>query len=254
MSTKALARYLYAHVPGLARLRFGAMDVTASAFAKPEYAGAAHLRIDTGLIIDVGANRGQSISALRKWAPKSRIVAFEPDPNCAQRLSQRYRNDPSVTFFDRALGSKSSSITFFSPRYGRWNCDGMAATSLKMATDWLDDPGRMYKFDAGKLSVEEYSVRCDTLDSYEFAPSLIKIHAQGAELDILRGARHTLQACNPVLLCAFPSHEVTKLLSEQGYAPFTFINGAFRPGEAKRPMTFTWFLNVRQRDTLVRPV
>lgn len=250
MNTKAFVRYLYAQVPGLAFVRFRAMDVTASTFSKPEYAGATHIDINTGVIIDIGANRGQSISALRRWAPGSKIIAFEPDPSCADVLSARYRDNPSVTFFDRALGSECANITFFAPKYGYWNCDGMAATNLDAATDWLSDPGRMYKFDARKLTVERHSVKCDTLDSYNFLPDLIKIHAQGAELDILKGARATLAACKPALLCAFPSPEVTELLMEFGYAPYVYIDGSFKPGEATRPVTFTWYLNAHHREKL----
>jgi FkbM family methyltransferase len=242
MNLKAFARFLYANVPGAAAARFGVMDLTAAQFAKPEYGGVRRLSIDDGLIIDVGANRGQSIAAFRKLAPRSRIVAFEPEPRSAERLSECYRSDKTVTIRACALGRRAGSVTFFVPTYGRWGCDGMAATSREAATKWLADPGRMYRFDETKLTVREHPVECRTLDSFELSPDLIKLHAQGEELDILKGSQATIQRHRPALMCAFPECAVTEFAANLGYRPYIFDDGTFSAGIARPPVTFTWYL------------
>lgn len=242
MNLKAFARFLYANLPGAAAARFGAMDLTAACFAKPEYGGVIPLSIDGGLIIDVGANRGQSIAAFRKLAPQARIVAFEPEPRSAARLAARYRADETVAIHACALGSRAGTVTFFVPTYGRWGCDGMSATSREAATSWLEDPGRMYRFDETKLTVREYPVECRTLDSFELSPCLIKLHAQGAELDILKGSQATIQRHRPALMCAFPVHAVTEFAFDLDYRPYIFRDGTFFPGIARPPATFTWYL------------
>ena len=109
MKTKSLVRFLYANVPGLAALRFGAMDLSASYIHKPEYKGTALLPIGNGLIVDVGANRGQSIAAFKRFAPASTLIAFEPDPRSADRLKTRYRSDTTVTIEQSALGARPIS-------------------------------------------------------------------------------------------------------------------------------------------------
>jgi len=106
MNLKALARYCYANIPGLAAARFAAKDVAASYLLKPEYGGTFLLSIGNGLIIDIGANRGQSIAAFKKWAPRSNIVAFEPEPRSAGRLTARYQADETVRIHCCALGEK----------------------------------------------------------------------------------------------------------------------------------------------------
>jgi FkbM family methyltransferase len=226
----------------VAAARFAAKDWTASFIFKPEYRGVSLLPIEGGLIVDVGANRGQSIAAFRRLAPRSPIVAFEPEPKSVARLRARYRHDPPVTIHGCALGECEGTVTFFVPTYGRWNCDGMPATDRATATEWLKNPGRMLYFDEALLKVSEVSVDCRTLDSFGLAPSLIKLHAQGAELSILKGAKETVLRHKPALMCAFPSAEVTKLLTGWGYRSYVFAGGRLNPGVAQPPMTFTWYL------------
>ncbi|MEH2510511.1 FkbM family methyltransferase [Nitrobacteraceae bacterium AZCC 1564] len=247
MHLKPVVRYLYSVVPGLAASRFAVMDMTAAWAAKPEYAGTSWFSIGDGLIIDVGANRGQSTAAFKSQAPKARIFAFEPEPRSAARLSERFRDDAFVTVQDCALGAQSGTITFFVPSYGRWECDGMAATDRATATDWLKDPGRMLRFDENKVDVKEYAVACKTLDSYNLSPSLIKLHAQGAELDILKGSIETIRRSRPALMCAFATNAFTELAAQFGYLPYIYKNETFFPGIAQRPVTFTWYLSDHHR-------
>jgi FkbM family methyltransferase len=194
------------------------------------------------LIVDVGANRGQSIAAFRKFAPDCHIVAFEPEPRSAARLTSQFRRDHTITIHDCALGQQSGVATFFIPTYGRWNCDGMSATDRQEATQWLRDPNRMLLFNEAKLTITEHPIECRTLDSYDFTPRLIKLHAQGAELAILRGSKHTISHWKPALMCAFPSAAVTDLLAGWGYRPHVYKSRRFSPGIAKHPVTFTWYL------------
>ncbi len=242
MNAKALARFLYANIPGLAAVRFAAKDLAAPYFLKPEFQGVPHLEIGNSLIVDIGANRGQSIEAFRRFSPVSRIVAFEPEPRSAARLQLRHSRDSTITVYGCALGRLAGALTFFVPRYGSWDCDGMSATDYNAATAWLRDPGRMLLFDETKLSVLEHCIECRKLDSFALAPCLVKLHAQGAEFDILAGAQMTFEQHRPALMAAFPSSAVNSLLGGWGYLPYDYRNGYFEPGMAEQPRTFTWYL------------
>jgi FkbM family methyltransferase len=242
MKLKPFARFGYANIPGVAIVRFAFKDMTAAYFAKPEYEGTIWLTKADGLIIDIGANRGQSISAFKRFKPQSRVVAFEPEPISAERLMTRFKRDRSVSIFACALGAGPGSQTFFVPLYGRWSCDGMASTTREAATEWLRDPGRMYRFDETKLTVKEHQVECRTLDSFAMSPSLIKVHTQGAELEVLHGSENTIRQHRPALMCAFASHKISHFVSDFGYRPYIFRNRRFEPGLAQRPVTFTWYL------------
>jgi FkbM family methyltransferase len=248
MNTKALVRVLYANVPGLAAARFALGDFLSPYASKPEYVGARLIR--PGLIVDIGANRGQSIEAFKRLSPGSTIVAFEPVPKAAARLAAKYKSDPAITVHDCALGERAGTITLFVPRYGRWECDAVAATSYAEATAMFHNPARIALFDESKLTVAEYTVEQRTLDSYELAPTLIKLHAaadadqtsrSGTEYAILKGARNTILAHKPALMCAFPTTAVTELLSEWGYGPRVHSNAHGRE-------TFTWYLTTTDRS------
>ncbi|WP_158255295.1 FkbM family methyltransferase [Rhodoblastus acidophilus] len=248
VSGKAFARYLYAHAPGAAWLRFALKDIAAYCVAKPEFAGVRALSLG-GLFVDVGANRGQSIAAFRRLAPGAEIVAFEPEPLCAALLLRRFGAVPRLALHACALGRDEGELSFFIPRYGRWDCDGMAATTREEATLWLRDPGRMFRFDESLLRVEDRRVACRKLDSFALSPDLIKVHAQGAELDILEGARETLRRTRPALMCAFPSADVVEFLGRLDYRPYAATRNGFAPGLAGGDATFTWFLPPARAET-----
>jgi len=250
VGAKAFARFLYASVPGAARIRFAIKDLAAQYVSKPEFGGLVPLRLGQGQIVDVGANRGQSVAAFRRLCPGSEVIAFEPDPRCAAQIRAQYDGEPKVVLYDCALGSAPRIFSIFIPRYGMWECDGMAATSREEATLWLRDRGRMFRFDERRLTVEERPVECKTLDSFALNPGLIKVHAQGAELDILRGASETLRRSGPALMCAFPTPAVIDFLQALGYRPYVYDLRAFTPGIAGEGVTFTWFLTGAHRQLI----
>jgi FkbM family methyltransferase len=240
-NAKALARYIYARVPGVAPLRFAFKDFATGFVSKPEFGGLVH--IDDGLIVDVGANRGQSIAAFRRIKPECDIVAFEPEPSSAARTAARFHGDKNVVLHNCALGYEDGVLKLFMPKYGLWDCDGMASTSYDEAVGWLLNPGCMFRFDKTKLKVHEHTVECHTLDSFKLNPALIKLHTQGTELDILKGAESTLRKSKPALMVGFPKNEVTGFLLEFGYQPHVYDRGEFLPGCADpHTTTFTWFL------------
>jgi FkbM family methyltransferase len=241
-SAKAFARFLYARIPGAARFRFALKDLAAQYVSKPEFGGVVRLVPSQGQIIDVGANRGQSIAAFRRLSPGCDVIAFEPEPRSAARLCAHFRDTAGVTIHNCALARAAGGFSVFIPRYGMWDCDGMAATSREEATLWLRDRGRMFRFDERRLSVEEYQVEWRTLDSFALSPVLMKLHAQGAELDILEGAADTLHRSRPALMCAFPVPAVVDFLQALDYRTHSYDAGGFTPGLAGGGATFTWFL------------
>jgi FkbM family methyltransferase len=243
-NAKAFARYLYARVPWVARVRFALKDLAARYVSKQEFSGIAGLAIGRGPIVDIGANRGQSVAAFLRLAPGREVVAFEPEPRAAARLREQTAGAREVTLHECALGGSPGRMSLFIPRYGMWDCDGMAAADATEATQWLSDHGRMFRFDDRLLSVKEHAVDCRTLDSFELSPALIKLHAQGAEFDILQGAVETLRRSQPALMCAFvkPFSATRAFLENLGYQPFVYTRGAFLPGVSPPDVTFTWFL------------
>lgn len=245
---KPYVRMLYAHIPGIAAARFAAKDVVETYWPKQEFRGIELLNLGGGDIIDIGAYRGNSITAFKKYKPRSRIVAFEPDPRSSTVLVNRFGHDKSISIYTVPLGSFCKPVSFYLPKYGRWNCDGRSATTYTAATEWLYDKNQLASFNRRKLTVTKKTFMSYALDYFKLAPSLIKVHAQGAEFDILHGAQNTIQKYRPVIMCAFAGlGEADDLLCNWGYTPHTYIphtgNGAsLYLGVASPPTTFTWYL------------
>jgi FkbM family methyltransferase len=64
------------------------------------------------LILDVGANNGQSIDFFRTIAPKCKIVSFEPNPDLFTKLLDKYKNDKNLTLSNLGISNKSGFLEF----------------------------------------------------------------------------------------------------------------------------------------------
>lgn len=185
--------------------------------------------------LDVGANRGQSIDAIRMKCPNAAIIAFEPNPRLADRLSRSYQNDSMIRVHPVGLGAKPQSAMLYVPSYNGFVFDGLASTSEQEAREWL--PDRLIGFRPHKLKVDTIPCSVITLDSMGLNPAFIKVDVQGAELDVLKGARRTLERCHPHLLIEAPDDAVVKMLNALGYVPCAWRNGKLLPGEYGSPNT-----------------
>jgi FkbM family methyltransferase len=138
----------------------------------------------TSNCVDVGAHAGDVLADMVRIAPQGLHIGFEPLPHLAQRLRQRL---PAVTVRDLALGDAPATATF---------------------THVLDRPGwsglRPRPTPEGaRARTEEITVTVATLDDAlpaGYVPTLVKIDVEGAELQVLQGARRTLTTHRPLLV------------------------------------------------------
>jgi FkbM family methyltransferase len=163
--------------------------------------------------VDVGANRGQILREAVRVAPSGQHYAFEPIPSVAAELARTF---PGVDCRRLALGASAGEAEFCHFR----KLEGWSG--LRRSPEISDERG----------DPEFIAVRVSTLDA-ELAgsrPRLIKIDVEGAELDVLRGARKVLAEARPMLLFEHVaaaaqlygagSAELWELLSELGYEIF----------------------------------
>lgn len=72
-------------------------------------AAAEHRRVlgrDLATVIDIGANRGQFALAVRRWAPRARVISFEPLPGPSRVFRKVFAKDDHVTLHQTAIGPK----------------------------------------------------------------------------------------------------------------------------------------------------
>jgi FkbM family methyltransferase len=182
--------------------------------------------------VDVGANRGQTVDAMRLFSRDAAITAFEPNTRLAHRLVRQYDKDPQVTIHPVALGDEAGDLTLFIPSYRGFVFDGLASLVRENASSWLE--GRVFRFDSSLLTVDEMKIEVVRLDDFALAPTFMKLDVQGYELAALRGGSETIAAHRPVVMVEAAPEEcpVSQFLADYGYEIFAYRPDvqAFAPG------------------------
>lgn len=184
-------------------------------------AGAEHRQIlepELATVVDIGANRGQFSLAVREYAPRARVIAFEPLPGPGAIFRRVFEGDPMVCLHPVAIGAKageavihvteaddSSSLLPVSPFQEKLfrGCRTVATEIIKV--------GRLADF----VSAQEI-----------ISPALLKIDVQGYELEALRGCDDLLDRFMYVYVeCSFVelytgqalAHDVIQWLVERSF-------------------------------------
>jgi FkbM family methyltransferase len=135
-----------------------------------------------GSAVDVGCFRGKILADIVRQAPTGAHVACEPNPALAARLRAQF---PTVTVHEVALFDEPGTSEF------RLLVNLPAQSGLRLRpTDHL-------------TAVRVIEVRVETLDRLlpsDHRVDLIKIDVEGAEVNVLRGARETLRRWKPVIV------------------------------------------------------
>jgi FkbM family methyltransferase len=137
-----------------------------------------------GLILDVGANVGQSVMRYRWLFPDAVIHSFEPVPEAFEQLRQHTAGDKLVHVWQLALSDVTGVVRFHSNR--------MSDTSSLLATQ----PDKADHAYMGTKTVLE--VRAKTLDQFcaeqaISSASILKLDVQGGEGRVLAGAKSLLE-------------------------------------------------------------
>ena len=174
--------------------------------------------LQPALVVDVGANRGQFSLDVRRAAPNSRVLAFEPLGPEAGMYRSILGKTKAYALHEVALGAVAGSVEFH-------------VSAARDSSSLLPIGERQNQLFPGtrEVSMEQVTVR--TLDEYigeigERTPSLLKLDVQGGELDVLRGSSRALASFRWVyvemsfveLYCGQPlAHELVEFLRAHGF-------------------------------------
>jgi FkbM family methyltransferase len=146
-------------------------------------------QVKTGMqIIDIGAHIGLfSACSSQLTGPTGKIICFEPTPGTYSILKEtlRLNHCDNVTAVQAAVSEKKGNATFYVSSTAGCNSNSL------IKNQWSGNP-------------VGYDVQLVTIDSIvaenNLKPSLIKIDAEGAELDVLKGGIKTFKESKPVLI------------------------------------------------------
>jgi FkbM family methyltransferase len=157
-----------------------------------------------GVLFDVGANRGQTLGHLLKYAPDAQIYSFEPTESAFATLSSTFGNRRNVHLQKMALGSKSETMTL--------QVRGDSELNTLVADG--ADPG-------GTTQTTEVSTVDEVVAKNGITHlDLLKIDVQGWEMEVMRGASRLIADHNLVFVFA----EMTFRSDEKEMQQFTELH------------------------------
>ncbi len=166
------------------------------------------------ICIDVGANVGQYCYELSNiTGPQGAVIAFEPVKYTYQLLKaikDKLKLD-NVQIYNLGLGETSATLPI-TVIADSWGVPNLGLSHLGTSQD------------ANIYSVEP--VRIESLDRLDEtllhlnSCAFIKIDVEGAECQVLKGARHLLQKYHPLILMEVNEHMTRRM----GYSPDELFN------------------------------
>ena len=178
------------------------------------------------VILDVGANVGQSVERFSREVPGALIHSFEPSPTTYQKLLETCKGFPSVKTWNCGIGSEEATLAFQENKH-----PDMSSFLAPGAASW------------GEI-VKTTEVRVTTLDAFSCEQGLDFIHilksdTQGYDFEVFKGASRLMDE-NKIALIYFefifsdmyqnlPTFdEVFRYLTGKGFDLVTFYESHFQ--------------------------
>lgn len=197
------------------------------------------------LVLDVGANLGQSIASIKLVEPRARIVSFEPNTLLGPALARVAARYDDVRVEMVGLGARDEACPLWVPRVRGYDFRQLASTEPPDPAEtvaFLSDEVFLRPVRPDEVEPRRVDCRLVTLDSLNLRPALIKVDTEGTAPAVLAGGTATLEACRPILLIESDPRQVDELLrvlSPWRYRLHAWRDGAFvadEPGDLN-----SWF-------------
>ena len=131
------------------------------------------------VLLDVGANVGQTVAEMRRAFPRGRIHAFEPFAAPRARLIESVRGDSAVTVVPKAMGSAPGQVQV------RPHTDTQQSSLAVPAA--VNDGVQLQNIEVGTVD--------DHCDAHGIGHiDVLKTDTEGYDLEVLRGASRRLAA------------------------------------------------------------
>lgn len=182
-----------------------------------------------GTLLDVGAHDGAFTLPFARL-PASRVLAFEPLPAAFARLSQATAGLPNVELRQEALGDHRGEAVLSVPIVNGAPSEQWASVAKGYAHHGVEE--------------QRFTVPLRRLDEFGLTDlTAVKLDAEGAEQEVLRGGRETLLRCRPILSVEIEERHregstwaVPAWLDALGFDAFFTLHGEWRPiAEFHRP-------------------
>ncbi|MDX2288855.1 MAG: FkbM family methyltransferase [Hyphomicrobiaceae bacterium] len=154
-----------------------------------------------GLAFDIGSHVGDRIGAFRRCG--ARVVALEPQPDCAAVIREIYAGDGDVRLVESACGPRPGVLTL------HINSNNPTVTTASAEFVAAADGAGGWEGQVWDRTIEVPVTTLDDLIAAHGMPDFVKIDVEGFEADVLAGLSRPVPAL---------SFEFTTIQREVAYA------------------------------------
>ena len=208
---------------------------------EPDFVAFEALAKEKGLVVDIGANGGQSAVAFSFLLPLFDIISFEPNPALWRDLDFISRIlGRRFSYRKIGLGPRADKMTLYVPQIDDLPITTRASLDRDAADAHCD---RLTKEVGRRPEINETTVDIVPFDSLNLDPEIVKIDVEGFERHVLEGMAATLERVKPILLLERNEHDEAckAILSPLGYRFFYFDPVAKKLASDPSHRTRTWF-------------
>jgi FkbM family methyltransferase len=145
-------------------------------------------------VLDIGANKGQSVSFFKKIYPNSKIIAFEPSEKTFNLLSGFIRDNlyRDVSIYQVGIGEINGELNFYESILDETSTFSLPDEN----SQYLKDKNRIL-FQKNENAFRTVTAKITTIDRFIeenqiSSVDILKIDVEGFELEVLNGARNAL--------------------------------------------------------------
>ena len=175
-------------------------------------------------IIDIGANDGISIKAIRKFI-KNKIHSFEPNEINYKKISRLKTRVNKLVTYNYGLSNKTSNkIYIYEAHYRKYHLSPFDSLLKKNVIKHLKSSLFVNNI-TKNVKIKKSLIKLKKLDDFKLSPSFIKIDVQGHEFECIVGALKTIKKYRPIIMIEFDNkiiNKIDKKLKKIGYLKFYF--------------------------------
>jgi FkbM family methyltransferase len=191
------------------------------------------------IIVDVGANKGQTIDFFKKIKKECKIYAFEPNKNLADQLIIKYHNDETIKILNIGISDKAGKREFHQNVLDYTS----SFEELNLNSSYLQNKARILGVKPEEIITASYQVETTTLFDFINAHinqtiDVLKIDVEGHEYPCLIGLFYTGKPVNiryiqieqhndDMHVNKIPFENIKKLLNDNGFIVKSIIKHGF---------------------------
>lgn len=184
-----------------------------------------------GLLLDLGANIGQSALSVAAVQPGLQVLSIEANPACEPGLkTAAWLLGRRFSYRVVGVGAQAGRLDFHVP---------VRASRMLLEEGTFDAATLVSANSVARIGVQgrDYalqviSVPLVTVDSLGLSPRVVKMDLQGLELATLAGMTQTIERSRPVFMIEIGEHheQIVEFLAARGYTRWHWDGARLQPG------------------------